>query len=69
VSGIGALPASPSVPTEIEAAFIAGFRSSGEGWNGEYPFEGVADDDFAPVRKAAKAFVEAAKAYIDKAPA
>jgi hypothetical protein len=54
----GSLPASPSVPSEIEAAFIAGFRASGEGWNGEYPFEGVSDEteDFTPVRKAAQAY-------------
>lgn len=24
----------------LEAAFLAGFMSSGEGWNGEYPFNG-----------------------------
>lgn len=51
-----------AVSTEIEAAFIAGFRASGEGWNGEWPFEGTPDDDasFDPVLKAAREY--AAKA-------
>lgn len=26
-------------------AFLAGFRASGEGFNGEHPFEGVSDED------------------------
>ena len=47
-----------AVPTEFADAFIAGFRASGEGWNGEHPFEDVPDADarFEPVLKAAKAF-------------
>lgn len=51
-----------AVPTEIEAAFVAGFRLSGEGYNGEWPFEGVSDDcaSFEPVLKAAREY--AAKA-------
>jgi len=24
-----------------KAAYLIGFKASGEGWNGEYPFEGV----------------------------
>jgi len=24
----------------LERAYLAGFAASGEGWNGEYPFEG-----------------------------
>ncbi len=24
----------------LQAAYLAGFKASGEGWNGEYPFEG-----------------------------
>lgn len=28
----------PEVRARIEAAYLAGFNSSGEGWNGEYPF-------------------------------
>ena len=37
---------------QIRLAFIAGFRASGEGWNGEWPFEGVSDDEarFQPVQ-------------------
>ena len=30
---------------EIRAAFFAGFRASGEGWNGEYPDLPVEDDE------------------------
>jgi hypothetical protein len=27
----------------LEEAFLAGFKASGEGYNGEYPFEGEPD--------------------------
>lgn len=31
--------------TGLREAFLAGFKASGEGWNGEYPFEGVGAED------------------------
>ena len=30
--------------TPEQAAFLAGFLASGEGWNGEWPFEGEPED-------------------------
>jgi hypothetical protein len=43
---------------KIEAAFIAGFRASSEGWNGEWPFAGIPDHDadFEPIVKNARAY-------------
>lgn len=35
----------PLLADAVREAFMAGFKSSGEGWNGEYPFEGKAADD------------------------
>ena len=28
----------------LRRAFLEGFKVSGEGWNGEYPFEGYSDE-------------------------
>jgi hypothetical protein len=35
---------STSVKELARVAFVEGFKSSGEGWNGEYPYEGYSDD-------------------------
>lgn len=29
---------------DVERAFLEGFKASGEGYNGEYPFEGETDE-------------------------
>jgi hypothetical protein len=33
----------------LRRAFLEGFKVSGEGWNGEYPYEGVPDPEIMDV--------------------
>ena len=33
----------------LRRAFLEGFKVSGEGWNGEYPYEGVPDAEIMDV--------------------
>jgi hypothetical protein len=43
----------PHIQAERERAYLAGFKASGEGWNGEWPFEGVdpsTDEDWRSSR-------------------
>ena len=56
----------PEVKARIEAAYLAGFNSSGEGWNGEYPFQDnnqdpTQDNHWAACRDAALAAIKEPK--------
>ena len=56
----------PEVRARIEAAYLAGFNSSGEGWNGEYPFhdnnqDPTQDKHWAACRDAALAAIKEQK--------
>lgn len=52
---MGSVDRSDALRDMLRDAFMAGFKASGEGYNGEYPFDG---DEHAIIRELSEAFEE-----------